>query len=67
MCGQKQDGGPFESRTGHFSSASLDRFVMNKIFFMNLFFKKRSRLAIRNLDFCVWVSNGPVFKCPGLA
>ena len=34
----------FESRSENFL-ASLDRFGMNKIFFMTLFFIKRSRLA----------------------
>jgi hypothetical protein len=35
---------PFEIRSENFS-ASLDRFGMNKIFVINLFFIKRSRLA----------------------
>jgi hypothetical protein len=34
---------PFENWTGHFSLASVDRFGMNKIFVITLFFK-RSRL-----------------------
>jgi hypothetical protein len=42
-----------------FLTASLDGFGMKKIFFMTLFFIKRSRLATGQ--------NGPVFKCPGLA
>ncbi len=59
---------PFESRTGLFSSASQDRFVMNKIFFMTLFFIKRFRLAtIRNPDFCFRVSNGLAIEWSGLA
>jgi hypothetical protein len=37
---------------------------MNKIFFMALFFIKRSRVV---LGHDVWVSNGPAFKCPGPA
>ncbi len=35
---------PFEIRTGHFLT-SLNRFAINKIFFITLFFIKRSRLA----------------------
>jgi hypothetical protein len=55
---------PFENQTGHFLT-SLVHFVMNKIFFMTLFFIKRSRLAtIRIPDKKVRFSNGPVFKCP---
>jgi hypothetical protein len=47
---------------------SLDRFVMNKIFFMTFLFIKRSRLAtIRNPDFWVRLSNGPAIECPGPA
>jgi hypothetical protein len=44
----------FDSRTEVFLTSSLDRFGMNKIFFMALFFIKRSRLAIRNPDFFSW-------------
>jgi hypothetical protein len=58
---------PFENRTGLFSSASLDHFAMNKIFFMTLFFIKRSKLAIQNLDKKVRLSNGPIFECLGPA
>jgi hypothetical protein len=65
--GQKQDGRPFENRTGRFFIASLDRFVMNKIFFMTLFLIKRSRLANRNPDTNVRFSNGPDIKWPILA
>ncbi len=48
---------PFENRTGRFFIASLDHFVMNKIFFMTLFFIKRSMLVTGH--FC------PVFKWSG--
>jgi hypothetical protein len=58
---------PFENRTGRFFIASLDRFAMNKIFFMTLFFIKRSRLAIQNPDTNVWFSNGPDIKWSILA
>jgi hypothetical protein len=58
------------SKTGPDISASLDRFVMNKIFFMTLFFFfiKQSRLAtIRNPDKSIQISSGPIFKCLGPA
>jgi hypothetical protein len=56
---------PSESRTNRSSPdhlkaglTSLDRFGMNKIFFMTLFFIKGSRLAtIRNPEFWVRLSN----------
>jgi hypothetical protein len=54
---------PFEIRTEIFLTSSLDRLVMNKIFFMTIFFIKRSRLAIQKPDFFVQFLNGPVFKC----
>jgi hypothetical protein len=58
---------PFEIQTEAFLTFSLDRFVMNKIFFMTLFIIKRSRLALQKPDFFVRLSNGPVFRCPVLA
>ena len=52
----------FETRSENFS-AGLDRFGMNKIFFMTLFFIKRSRLVSPDfkwsgLDLFVRISNG---------
>ncbi len=58
---------PFEIQTEVFLTSSLDRFLMNKIFFMTLIFIKRSRLALQKQDFFVQFLNGPDIKCPGLA
>jgi hypothetical protein len=55
---------PFQIRTKVFLTSSLDRFVKNKIFFMTLFFIKRSRLEKRKK---VRFLNGPAIECPGLA
>jgi hypothetical protein len=53
----------FESRTGFFP-ASLDSFVTNKIFFMTLFFIKRSRLV---LGLFFRLSDGLAIEWSGLA
>jgi hypothetical protein len=57
----------FEIRTDFFLTSSLDRFVMNKIFLMTLFYMKRSRLALQKPYFFVRFLNGPDIKCQGLA
>jgi hypothetical protein len=47
-----------------FFPAKLDRFGMNKIFFMTLISKT---VYASNRTIKVWISNGLVFRCPGLA